>query len=205
MAQVILARRQIRLAALDALKAAMPAMEIQSPGDWNTPPEVLPAILLRVTGDRKAAVAKSQPNFETTVTLEIEAKVEEATAEDAQDQIDALGARIEHVLFTNHALNSLISNWASVETRTGVSAEGKMHIGAFKMLVNLECFEEFDAFAEIPAPALEGVDIHLDTASPFDATGTYANPPFPAAVKPAPRTSGPDGRDEGGLTINLPQ
>ena len=57
-----------------------------------------------------------------------------------------------------------------------------------------------------PVPsAFQEAQIHLDTTTPFDASGTYPNPPFPDAVQPAPRTSGPDGRAEGGLDIQLPQ
>lgn len=203
-AEIILARRQIRLAAKEALVNARLGMPILSPGDWNTPPEDLPVIMLRSTGDQKQAVAMAQPNFETTVTLEIEAKLEGASDEEAQDDIEALGARIEQVLFTDYALSALVQKWASVQTRTGVSSEGRKHVGAFKMLINVELFEEFDAYAEDPAPAFEGANIHVDTAMPFDPTGAYENPPFPAAVNPEPRTSGPDGRDEGGLTITLP-
>jgi hypothetical protein len=202
MAEIILARRQIRLAVVNALNAARLGMEVLSPADWNTPQQDMPVIMLRATGDRKQAVAKQQPNFETTVTMEIEAKVQASSADDAQDAIDVLGAKIEQVLFTNRILNSLIEKWALVETRTGVSAEGREHIGALKILANVELFEEFFDFDE--DPALEGIDIHVDTTSPYDPTGTYANPPFPASVNPAPRTSGPDGRDEGGLTITLP-
>jgi hypothetical protein len=201
-AGLILARRQIRLAAVEALKAARLGIEIQSPGNWSTPEDDLPMIMLRTPGDRKQAIAKQQPNFDTTVTLELEAKVKGSSADDAQDAIDELGAQIEQALFTDYTLNRLISLWASVETRTGVSSEGRDHIGALKILANVELFEEFYAEAESP---LEGVDIHVDTGSPFDPTGTYAGPPFPASVNPAPRTSGPDGRDEGGLSIDLPQ
>ncbi len=46
--------------------------------------------------------------------------------------------------------------------------------------------------------------VDTDLTNIFDPTGTYPNPPFPSAVTPEPRTSGPDGRAEGGLSFTLP-
>ncbi len=203
--QTILARRQVRLAALAALNGANLGATIDSPGDWSTPPDRLPAILLRAPSDRKESVAKTQPEFTTTVALEIEARVGANTAEAAQDRLESLGAAIEQALFTNHDLIALLQQVASVDTRTEITAEGRAHIGMLKMVVDLELFEAFDPFAVAAPPALTSVGIHVDMANPFDANGTYANPPFPDAVSPAPRTSGPDGRDEGALDITLPQ
>lgn len=54
---------------------------------------------------------------------------------------------------------------------------------------------------------ITSVGIHADLGAPFDPNGTYTPstdaPPYTPA--PAPRTSGPDGRDEGALDITLPQ
>lgn len=201
--QAILARRQIRLAALAALQTL--GITVDSPGDWNTPSGDLPAIMVRTPGDRKEPMAKSAPDFTTTVTLEIEAKVQEQSASDAQDSIENWGALIEQALFTDYTLNGLIQSWASIDTHTGISSEGREHIGALKMTVSLELVEGFDPFASVTAPGLTNVQLHVDSIGTFDPNGTYANPPFPASVIPAPRTSGPDGRDEGALNINLPQ
>ena len=38
-----------------------------------------------------------------------------------------------------------------------------------------------------------------------EESGTYTGSPFPGSVTAAPRTTGPDGRDEGALQIDLPQ
>ena len=58
----------------------------------------------------------------------------------------------------------------------------------------LEFFELYEPNAPID---LQTITLNVDLQNIFDATGTYSNPPFPAAVVPAPRTTGPDGRDEG--------
>jgi hypothetical protein len=48
------------------------------------------------------------------------------------------------------------------------------------------------------------VNLHADLISQFDPLGVYGALLFPDAVQPAPRTAGPDGRDEGYVEINFP-
>lgn len=200
--QTILARRQVRLAALAALQGANLGATIECPGDWTTPPDILPAILLRTPRDRKESIARSQPDFTTTVTLELEARIEASSAVAAQDAIEALGYNIEQALFTSVGLIALLQQVASVDTETEISSDGRRHLGGIRMTIALELFE---AFEPAPGIALTSIGIHADMGNPFDPTATYAGSLFPAAVQPAPRTSGPDGRDEGALDISLPQ
>lgn len=200
--QTILARRQVRLAALAALQGASLGATIECPGDWTTPPEVLPAILLRTPRDRKDSIARTQPEFTTTITLEIEARIEASSAAVAQDAIEALGYNIEQALFTNYGLIVIIQQIVSVDTETDISSAGRQHLGGLRMTIGIEVFE---AFEPSPGIALTHIGIHADMGNPFDPLGTYMDSPFPSAVQPAPRTSGPDGRDEGALDIALPQ
>lgn len=198
----IFAQRQIRLAAKSALEAANIVVVVDSPGDWNVPASDLPIIQLRSPGNRKEGQTKAVPQFTTTVTLQLQARAEATTADAAQDAIEDLGDRIEQALFTNYDLLSLVQAFSSVDGRVEISSEGKQHIASLSMSIDCELFE---TYTPVDPPALTSIGIHVDTGMPFDPTGTYANPPFPDAVQPAPRTSGPDGRDEGALDITLPQ
>ncbi|WP_317201481.1 hypothetical protein [Janthinobacterium sp.] len=205
----IAARRQVRLAVLAALEGGGTGAAIQSPGDWDTPPSKLPAILMRAPGDRKEGIAHGQTSFTTTVTVEMEARVEAATAEIAQDALEALCYAIECAILTNHGLISIVQKVVSVDTVSDVTAEGRRQLGGAMMTFVFELVEVFDPFLQSPvqpvAVALEEVQLHQDMLGTYDPSGTYDNPPFPGAVQPAPRLSGPDGRDEGGLDITLPQ
>lgn len=203
------ARRQVRLAVLAALSGASLGATIQCPGDWETPPSKLPAILMRVSGDRKESIMRGPPEFTTTVTVEIEARVEAATAEAAQDALEALCYAIECAIFTNYALTSIIQQVASIDSVIDITADGRRQLGGAMMTFAFELVEVFDPVLQSPvqpvAVPLTEVQLHNDMLGTFDPAGTYANPPFPASVTPAPRTTGPDGRDEGALDINLPQ
>lgn len=204
----MLARRQVRLAALAALQAAQatqsPVPTLDCPGDWATAPESLPAWRLRVKRDHKVGKAKAPPVFDTTCFLEVEARLTATTAEAAQDQIEAMGDVIENALFCNQPLVALIEEFTSVDTELEVTADARQHFGSFRMILECQLFESFEP-ATASLPALQGVDIHADLQNVFDPAGTYSNPPFPDSVVPAPRTTGPDGRDEGAASIDLPQ
>lgn len=201
----MLARRLIRLAALDALKSDtdLAGVNIESPGDWTTPPSKLPAILMRSPSDRKESIAKTSPEFTTNVIIEIEARDDAKNPEEAQDNIEDLCFKIEQALLTNYGLIRLINQVASVDTKTEISADGKIHFGAAMMIFTFELPEMFEPVTQFQT--LDNVQLHADMQSPFDPSGTYTNPPFPSSVTPAPRTSGPDGRDEGALNIDLTQ
>jgi hypothetical protein len=143
------------------------------------------------------------------VTLEIESRAAGANAAAAQDAIELLDFAIEQALFTNYALVSLVQQM-NIDSETEITADGRVHFGATKMTIRCEICEVFDPLLDAPAPLqpvavpLAGVNLHVDMIGTFDPNGTYLNPPFPSSVTPAPRSSGPDGRDEGALNINFP-
>ena len=215
--QPMLARRQLRIAAVAALEG-IPGLAVQSPGDWNTPAASLPEALVRVSGDHKEASGQQLPEFTTSVSLEILLRVQGLTAEAAQDALEALGYSVEQALFTSYSAVGMLNRFSSIETEVEITSEGREHLGRASMRVTGELFESFDPTQTAPAPTtwtvtppstvpLASVGVHADLTNVFDPSGTYAPSPDapPYTPTPAPRTSGPDGRDEGALDIQLPQ
>ena len=201
----ILARRQLRQAAvavLTNLQFNSAPVTVKSPGDWNTPAETLPIIHVRCGNESKIPLAKTAPEFTSTLMLEVEAKVSGVTAEAAQDSLELLAFLIEQALFTDFTLIGLIQEVSSVSTDTEISSDGRGHYAAIKMHIGLEVCETFDP---LPQTAVQQIGIHLDMVDMFDPNGTYTGSLFPGAVLPAPRTSGPDGRDEASIEFTLPQ
>jgi hypothetical protein len=210
-------RRQVRLAALAALTRAALAVrgvpvELRSPGDWSLPAANLPAIVLRTGAETKTSFNRGVPEFTTVCALEVKAVVEAPTAAQAQDDIEALWYGIENALLYDFSLVGMTQQFATVETALDIRAEGARHLAGIAASFACEFAETFDPTdpppsaepwpLNPPAPApLERIGIHADTIQPADPTGTYPDPPFPAVVTPAPRTHGPDGRDEGALVI----
>jgi hypothetical protein len=214
--QPMSARRQLRLAVVAELRTQIQGVSILTPGDWPTPPEKLPALLVNIPTEQKQSINMGMPEFTTTSSVIVQGQVMAATAEDAQDRIEDLAYRVENAVLLGYWINRMVQQFVSVQTDVECTAEGGRQIAGFRMTFGLEMFESFDPTAPVPQPSVwppadptlapfQEVQLHVDLTSQFDATGTYANPPFPSAVQPAPRTAGPDGRDEGALDIQLPQ
>jgi hypothetical protein len=217
--QPMLARRQLRLAAVGALTPLQTSAQIatlDTPGDWATPPEKLPAVLLRTGRGRKDSINKGMAEFNTTIILEIEARVEAITAQAAQDAIEALAYAIENALYTDYNVIGMVQQVVSVDEEIEITSEGKRHLGGIKMAITFEMVEIFDPTATPPAlttwpvvpPAtvsMTSMGIHFDMMGTFDANGTYTPPVDspPYTPVPAPRTTGPDGRDEAALNLTL--
>lgn len=221
----MLGRRQLRLAAVGALARANltvggATVEIQSPGDWNVPPERLPVVIVRTGTERKASIVRGPPEFTTNCTLEVKAMIEGPTGEDAQDAIEALWFDVEAALLTNYSLVGMLQQFAAIDSALEIKADGARHLAGIAGAFHCEFFESWsDHIADAPQPPvappappappwpndppapvpLDGMRSSVDLTNVVDPTGTYPNPPFPDAVMPAPRTRGPDGRDEGAL------
>lgn len=201
----VLARRQVRVAALAALTAALTDVTLECPPVTPVAPKQLPYAGLRCGIERKAAEGKRLAKFTTTATLEVIARVSASTKEAAQDALEALGARIEVALFGSVDLIALVQQM-NATTTTDISAEGSTYLAGLEMSIDCELYEVFEPVVLNPDayPSLQGINLHLDTQRPYDADGIYAGSPFPDSVTPAPRTSGPDGRDEIAANVDLP-
>ncbi|WP_233854193.1 hypothetical protein [Paraburkholderia sp. HD33-4] len=217
----MIGRRQLRLAAIGALTNAAltdrgTPVTIQSPGDWSVPDTKVPVVIVRTTGETKTSATKGMAQFTTGCTLEVKAVVVALTGADAQDAIEALWYSVEQALFTDWSLVRIVQQFATVDSALEIRADGSRHLAGIAAAIQCEFYEAFDPLAVAPSPGtwpadpnatapFESIDIHVDMTRPFDPNGTYPNPPFPDAVTPAPRTQGPDGRDEGFIDITLPQ
>jgi hypothetical protein len=205
--QPISAARLLRLAVIQALQTVPGINSLQSPGQWPTAPNKLPAILVRAPRRAKESKNKGQPSFDTTVYVEIEARLEADTQEQAQDLVEGLEYTIENALLTSYWLVSVVQSFVSFETEAEVNVEAAPYIGGLKMTVGMEVFESFDV-TEVPPTAtnwpppipeivaLQEIGLYVDLTNIFDPLATYDGAPFGSDVVPAPRSHGPDGRYE---------
>lgn len=202
----ILGRRELRLAVLAVLQALPGITTVESPPATSTQPKEMPYIGLRCGTERKGSFEKQMPEFTTTATLEILVRAAATTREAAQDAIEALANAIELAVFGAPSVIKMLQQVAGVTSTTEINGEGSAYQAETLISIDCEFVEVFDPTVIAPAnyPPLEGANVHVDTVHPFDKNGVYLNLPFPASVTPAPRTAGPDGRDEGYLQLDLP-
>lgn len=196
-----LAQSTLRKAFLKVLRDAAVAPTIVSPGDWSVAPEKTPTVQVRISEAVKQGKGNAGPiAFDTDVMIEVRAITSALTGEDAQDAIELLGADVEDALFRSPLLGHVVQSYRTVGTRTEVSAGQSMHYGSMAWAIRCQVYERF--LPEITA-ILEGITLTADLTNVADPTGTYPDPAFPAAVKPAPRTEGPDGRVEGFVNVQF--
>ncbi len=173
------------------------------PRDWPTQGAEYPCILVQTPREVKVSKWKGQPEFDTTVTVSVTGRVQGGTPEQAEGFADQLGNQIEQAVLTDFDLIRSIEQFTTVITDIRVSNDGEYHIGEVQVALDLQVFQVFEP-TDNPAntASLNNLRLHLDAINPYDATGSYSSE-FPASVTTAPRTSGPDGRDEGGLNLDL--
>lgn len=173
-----------------------------APRDWPVTSKDMPALL--VDDEREESESRGNvgfPSFHTTAILVVDGKVEGDTSDEAKADLATLRRQIKVAVLTDWDIITSIEQVVAIRTETSVTAGTKKHVGELRMQFAFRYPEDFEMAV---TDELQGVDVHVDTIDPFDPTGTYPDPPFPDAVQPAPRTSGPDGRDEGRLTFDFP-
>lgn len=208
----------IRALFVTALQGAtMAGQGVYSPFDWPTTPNSYPIVLVHARKERKVSLGPNTPEFDVYTTVEILARVRSPAGIVDTGSVAALAAaealklQIETALINNPLIwadpagGQRIEQFTTVDSEINTSSEGEMPMAELAMSIEVKFYQGPEDFYPIPVAPLQTVNVNVDTASPFDPSGTYPNPPFPSAVNPAPRTSGPDGRNEGALTISLPQ
>lgn len=203
---------------VDVLKGATDAGQaVYSPFDWPTAPNSYPTIFVRAPRERKVSLGPNVPQFEVFASIEITARTKSAAMVGDAGSALALAAaerlkgQIEDALINNPAIwmdpagGQRIEQFSSVDSDLRTSSEGEMPMAELAMTIEVKFYQGPEDFYPVVAVPLESVGVNFDAANVFDPTGTYPDPPFPDAVNPAPRTSGPDGRNEGELQITLPQ
>lgn len=155
--------------------------------------------------ETKQSLGPNAPQFTTTAIYQIEARLEGIDKTEVNNALNVLDEKIKRALINDYSLTRKIQQFASVETYKDFNTDGKNCLGQISVNLSLEFYEGPEDFASIDADDLDGINVTIDTQSPTDPSGFYANPAFPEQVVPAPRGMGPDGRAEATLYIDLSQ
>lgn len=180
--------------------------------------------------DKESLGRQGGPQFTVTATIRISARIQlkalpkNAAAAAMILALEEIQRQIERALINFPPLMSRLQQFSFIRSEMVESDEGDQNLGELVMDVGMEFYqgpedfyllegplvpELFDPAAEVagvqPIVPLEGLSVTNDLLNVVDSTGTYADPPFPDSVIPAPRTVGPDGRSEGGLSFEFPQ
>jgi len=147
--QKMIGRRQLRLAAINALESANlevngDSVTVISPGDWSLTPELLPAIQVRTDHEIKSSFNRGAPEFTTTCSLELKVTVAGDSAESVQDDIETLWEKIESAIFGNYSIISMVQQFSSVESALDIKADGQRHLAGIAAAFRAEFPEMYE-------------------------------------------------------------
>lgn len=205
MTAATLARREMRLAAIAAL-TQVPNVTVKSPGVWATQPSNRPEILIDCDIEQKDSLGRTVPEYTTSSVLRVSARLISGTAESAQDAIEALGATIEAVLLGNVQFVGRLQQISQVVSKTTIDSNAGHHTATLVIALTCEHLEVYspDEIDPTQFPDVSQLLVHVDLTNIADPSGTYPGSVFPSVVQPAPRTHGPDGRDEATASVTFP-
>lgn len=177
---------------------------------WADQPGATDEIKFELPIEDKRSLGKNYPQFAVVATLPVVirlaelAQPDEAGAQAAKARLFAAAQAVQAAIINNPRLWMVpIEEFQFVKSTPKVDANGAEIAGQWLLLFGLAFRQTADEFFVAPADDLTRVVATVDTADPADPTGTYAGAPFPDAVTPAPRTTGPDGRAEGGFDVTF--
>jgi len=186
--------------------------QVYSPRDWPTTPPETPILMVQSPIERKESLGRSSAQqFTTTITIRVvgrltsKASTGDAGAVAVLAALGVLQDQIERAVINSYDLTRRIQQIAAVDVKNGVSSAAELHLGELVMDFHLETYEGPENFAPIPGTPIDEMAIYGDLVNVFSPHNTFTGTPFDSAATPAPRTEGPDGRDEGALLITLPQ
>jgi hypothetical protein len=178
--------------------------------DWPTTAPHYPVIYCKVPTEEKHSLSRNGgPDFTVTATLKVCARTEVAALPNGQSaavllqQLAQLSQQIQVALVNNPVLMGQVQQVPFIHTEMAITANGNKELGEVEVSIGLEFYQGPEDFFPLPVTPLESMGLTTDLINVFDPSATYVDPLFPAAATPAPRTSGPDGRPEGGLVLDL--
>lgn len=204
---------------------------VYSARTWATWSGLYPVIIIGSPAEDMEGLGRAgAPQYTVTTTLRVMARVQvperpnNAGAAVAQLMLERIQRQVKQAVINNPAIMRRLQQIPFVRSQFVEPEDGAKVLAELVMDVGMEFYQgpedffpldgeadtsEVDAAAEIAAierlVLLEGFDTTADLVNVADPSGTYDNPPFPAAVQPAPRTHGPDGRAEGGVSLEFSQ
>lgn len=170
---------------------------------WPAKLEKLPAIIIDpFYSEHRGSLGKNAPQFDTITTVRLRGRVNVAAEADdagglaAAAALETLKSQIERTLVNAYPVMLKIEQFVSIDTDFVFSTEGQQNVAELVMSIAMGFYEGPEDFAPIETTDLKEAAVYTDLTNVFDPAGTYAETPFTPV--PAPRTTGPDGRVEGG-------
>jgi hypothetical protein len=142
-----ISRKGLQQLVVQVLQAAntLAGANVFEPMPWPDTIDKLPMVVVQTPHERKVCIFPGQAAFTTTITLSVVGRIAGVPGQEVQlnESLDTLSGQIEDALLTSPALLLAVQKWATIETQTVVSAEGKYFVGEIGMLLEVEVYQAF--------------------------------------------------------------
>lgn len=186
-----------------------------TPRTWRTPPAGMPFLMVQSPSETKQNVSgRTGPSefftvgrFRVVGRIYIKADVTDSTAAAiaAEAALGVLKRQVEVAVINADPIRRAIQQCVSVESVTDVKSDGGATFGELEMTFSLEYYQGPEDFAPVESNPFEELALYIDLLNIFSPTGNFNDTPFPGSATGSPRTTGPDGRAEGLVLIEIDQ
>ena len=152
--------------------------KVYSPRDWPTRVDTFPVILVSAPLEKKSSLGRNAPQFNTVTTVVVDGRVvaydkEDGTAGDAQSlaAAETLKIQIEKAIINNPDLQKNIQQFVSVDSQTGLDADGEGHVGQVIMHFHIEYWQGPEDFYPIEADPLKQIVVEQKQPDGTHRTG----------------------------------
>lgn len=186
--------------------------QVFTPRTWRTPAALAPVLLVQSPSETKTNISgRTGPSdfwvtgvFRIVGRLYAKSGSGDAGAIAAQAALGTLKRQVEVALINSDTLRRMVQQFTSVATKSDIKSEGGLTFAEFEMDLTLEYIQQSEDFAQVPADPFTELAIYVDLVNLFSPSGDFTgSEPFTGT--PAPRASGPDGRPEGKVLLEIPQ
>jgi hypothetical protein len=188
-----ISRAQLRELAVAALQAAdtLAGQAVYTAKNFPAKPDKFPMLVVQSPIEHKDGLVRGVPQFNTVVTLAVNARIGGTSAQVMETQLDLLCTQVEAALLCSHDFMAPVQQVVSVDTQFGVFAEGEVLVGEAQVVLGCEVFQLYE-----PGPGIPLAEIGLI----IDMNGDGVPDVLAAAVPDAAITSDGTGAPISGET-----
>jgi len=158
----------LRDLAVEKLKNATDAgRNVFSPRDWSTWDGLYPVIFAAVPNEDSQSLGRNVPQFTTTATLQLTARVQmpavnrDAGAANVLAALEKFKRDLRTTIINDYDITRRIQQFAFIRSRMAPNAEGEEHVGELVMEIGLEYYEGPENFAPIERVPLDRVTVTI--------------------------------------------
>lgn len=170
-------RADLRALAVQVLIASgtLAGARVYEPHTWPMTEVELPALIVATPTERKESLARGVPQFFTTITLAVLARVAIATEGEAEALLDQLADQVQRAILCSPPMLAPVQQFVSVETHLVISAEGEQFVGEASILFGAEIYQLYEPDAGVPL---------TEIVTTIPASGTGAPVVFQTTLPP---------------------